>query len=244
MRQLSLTRDHKIEGSEMALLTNNSLLHITLSMCIVDVKLITGLILFTADVQGCSGRAGPGAEVSDYEREPAGGASWPEATHWPGGGRPAGQPPDVWLSSAAATQVSTVWGYTNHLAEMVVKSYIIDKKYLTGCSLSPSPSLRWMENVSLEVTANCGHPPELRGQSVRDVHVFTSCPESISPPGKNVVVALKPQKVKKPKPSLSKVPALKAKPVKPKAKLPKATKNRPPRKPVAPRVTKNKKTFS
>lgn len=107
-----------------------------------------------------------------------------------------------------------------------------------------SPSLRWIENVSLEVTANCGHPPELRGQSVRDVQVFTSCPESISPPGEKVVVALKPQKVKKPKPGLSKVPALKAKPVKPKAKLPKATKNRPPRKPVAPRVTKNKKTFS
>lgn len=35
MQHLSLTRDQKIE--RMALLTNHSLLHITLSMCSVDV---------------------------------------------------------------------------------------------------------------------------------------------------------------------------------------------------------------
>ncbi|XP_036945628.1 chondroadherin-like protein [Acanthopagrus latus] len=117
-----------------------------------------------------------------------------------------------------------------------------DNPLMCDCPLLPLR--RWMENVSLEVTAYCGHPPELRGQSVRDVHVFTSCPESISPPGEKVVVALKPQIVKKPKPSLSKVPGLKAKLVKPKAELPKPTKKRPPRKPVAPKVTKNKKMFS
>ncbi|XP_073350618.1 chondroadherin-like protein [Pagrus major] len=117
-----------------------------------------------------------------------------------------------------------------------------DNPLMCDCPLLPLR--RWMENVSLEVTANCGHPPELRGQKVRDVHVFTSCPESISPPDEKVAVALKLQKVKKPKPSLSKVPGVKAKPVKPKAKLPKPTKKRPPRKPVAPKVTKNKKTLS
>lgn len=114
---------------------------------------------------------------------------------------------------------------------------------MTGCSLSLS--LRWMDNVSLEVIATCGHPPEIRGQKVKDVHVFTSCPESNSPPPdeKVAVTAPRPPKVKKPKASASKAPAVKAKPAKPKAKLPKPTKNKPQRKPVAPKVTKNKKTL-
>lgn len=47
------------------------------------------------DVQGRSGRAGSGAEGSDCERKPTGGASRSEPTHWPGGGRLAGQPPAV-----------------------------------------------------------------------------------------------------------------------------------------------------
>lgn len=95
----------------------------------------------------------------------------------------------------------------------------------------------------MEVIATCGHPPEIRGQKVRDVHVFTSCPESSSPPDEKVVVAPGPPKVKKPKPRLSKAPGVKARPAKPKAKLPKPTKNRPQRKPVAPKVAKNKKTL-
>ncbi|XP_070703524.1 chondroadherin-like protein [Pempheris klunzingeri] len=116
-----------------------------------------------------------------------------------------------------------------------------DNPLLCDCSLLPLR--RWMENVSLEVIATCGHPPELRGQKVRDIHVFKSCPESGSPPDEKVVVATRPPKVKKPKPSLSKALGVKARPAKPRAKLPKPTKNKPQRKPVAPKVTKNKKAL-
>ncbi|XP_035511381.1 chondroadherin-like protein [Morone saxatilis] len=116
-----------------------------------------------------------------------------------------------------------------------------DNPLLCDCPLLPLR--RWIENVSLEVTATCGHPPEVKGQKVRDVHVFTSCPESVSPPDEKVVVAPRPPKVKKPKPSPSKAPGVKATPAKHKAKPPKATKNRPQKKPVTPKVTKNKKTL-
>lgn len=50
-----------------------------------------------ADVTGRSGRAGLWAEGSDYGREPAREASWPEPAHRPGGGQPAEQPSAVWL---------------------------------------------------------------------------------------------------------------------------------------------------
>lgn len=97
-----------------------------------------------------------------------------------------------------------------------------------------------MENVSLEVIATCGHPPELQGQKVRDIQVFTSCPENSSPPDQEVVSNQRPPKVKKPKPSLPKVAAVKAKP---KAKVSKPTKKQPQRKHVAPKVAKKKKTL-
>uniref|UniRef100_A0A3Q0RP93 Chondroadherin n=1 Tax=Amphilophus citrinellus TaxID=61819 RepID=A0A3Q0RP93_AMPCI len=42
------------------------------------------------------------------------------------------------------------------------------------CDCSLLPLRRWMENVSLEVTATCGHPPDLRGQKVQDIHIFKS----------------------------------------------------------------------
>ncbi|XP_068434439.1 chondroadherin-like protein [Clinocottus analis] len=99
---------------------------------------------------------------------------------------------------------------------------------------------RWMENVSLEVIATCGHPPEIRGQKVRDVHVFTSCPEISSPSDKKVVKASRSPKFKKPKTSLLKTPGVKARPTKPKAKLLKPTKTKPQRKPGGPKLTKNK----
>ncbi|XP_050930030.1 LOW QUALITY PROTEIN: chondroadherin-like protein [Lates calcarifer] len=72
------------------------------------------------------------------------------------------------------------------------------------CDCALLPLRRWMENVSLEVIATCGHPPELQGQKVRDIQVFTSCPENSSPPDQEVVSNQRPPKVKKPKPSLSK----------------------------------------
>lgn len=37
-----------------------------------------------------------------------------------------------------------------------------------------------MENVGLEVMATCGNPPEVKGQRIREVTVFKSCPESKS----------------------------------------------------------------
>nr|XP_046271780.1 chondroadherin-like protein [Scatophagus argus] len=113
-----------------------------------------------------------------------------------------------------------------------------DNPLLCDCSLLPLR--RWMENVTLQVIATCGHPPEIRGQKVQDIHVFRSCPESISPPDEKVVVDPGPAKLKKPKASISRAPGVKVKPAKPKAKLSKPTKNRPP---VTQRLTKNKKTL-
>ena len=97
--------------------------------------------------------------------------------------------------------------------------------------------------MSLEVIATCGQPPELRGQKVRDVQVFMSCPESGSPPDRKVGVDPRLPKVKKPKPSPLKAYGVKAISAKPKAKSHKPTKNRPQRKPVAPKEAKNKKSL-
>ncbi|KAM4635620.1 chondroadherin-like protein [Polymixia lowei] len=104
---------------------------------------------------------------------------------------------------------------------------------------------RWMENVSLEVTATCGHPPELRGQSVRDVHVFKSCPGAISPSGEKPIKAPKTPKVNKPKPTLLKVSPVKAKPLKSKTKPRKPTKAKPQKNPKTAAATKKnqKKTL-
>lgn len=99
-----------------------------------------------------------------------------------------------------------------------------------------------MENVGLEVMATCGNPPEVKGQRVREVHVFTSCPKSRSPPDPEVVVATGPPKLNKHKLGISKGFGSKAKPVKPKAKQLKTTKKRPQVKPTGPKVTKKKKT--
>lgn len=103
-------------------------------------------------------------------------------------------------------------------------------------------SLRWMEKVGLEVMATCGNPPEVKGQRIREVHVFTSCPEIRSPPDSEVVVATGPPKLNKHKIGISKGFGSKAKPVKPKAKQLKTTKRRPQVKPTGPKVTKKKKT--
>ncbi|KAM3599025.1 uncharacterized protein V6R79_025760 [Siganus canaliculatus] len=109
-----------------------------------------------------------------------------------------------------------------------------DNPLLCDCPLLPLR--RWMENISLEVIATCGSPPEIRGQKVKDVHVFKSCPESNFSPDEKVVVAPSSPKQKKPKPSRSKAPVM------PKAKKANTAKNRPQKKPVLPKVTKNKKT--
>ncbi|KAF3700476.1 Chondroadherin-like protein Precursor [Channa argus] len=108
------------------------------------------------------------------------------------------------------------------------------------CDCPMLPLRRWMENVSLEVIASCGHPPELKGKMVREVSVFTSCPESSSPPSEAVTVDPRPSNLKKPKPRLSKASRVKLRPVKSKDKLAKSSKNQPRKKPVAPKKTKKK----
>ncbi|XP_067101141.1 chondroadherin-like b isoform X2 [Osmerus mordax] len=51
---------------------------------------------------------------------------------------------------------------------------LADNPLLCDCPLLP---LRiWIEKVNLKVRATCAHPPELRGQRVKDVHVFKACP--------------------------------------------------------------------
>ena len=61
-----------------------------------------------------------------------------------------------------------------------------------------------MEKVPLKTTATCGHPPELRGQNVRDVHVFKGCPEEKVIPGKSFKGPKTP-KSSKPKPTILQV---------------------------------------
>lgn len=102
--------------------------------------------------------------------------------------------------------------------------------------------LRWMENVGLEVMATCGNPPEVKGQRVHEVHVFTSCPESRTPPDPVVVAATGAPRLNKHKIGISKGFGPKAKPVKPKAKQLKTTKRWPQVKPTRPKVPKKKKT--
>lgn len=97
-----------------------------------------------------------------------------------------------------------------------------------------------MENVSLDVIATCLSPAEIRGQRVKDVGVFASCPDKGSPADETAVAAT-PPKLKKQKPKLAKSPMLRVGPVKPKAKSHKLGKIRPLPKAVAPKVEKNKK---
>ncbi|XP_061567201.1 chondroadherin-like protein [Cololabis saira] len=112
-----------------------------------------------------------------------------------------------------------------------------DNPLLCDCTLLPLR--RWMEKAKFEVTAACGHPPDLRGQQVRDVHVFKSCPENIAPPVKKTNVHAQPPKIKK-----SKLNSLKSTSVKTrKPKLVKASKKQPRRKPGTPKMAKNKKIY-
>ncbi|XP_019906803.2 chondroadherin-like protein [Esox lucius] len=77
------------------------------------------------------------------------------------------------------------------------------------CDCTLLPLRRWMENMTMKVTATCGHPPELWDQSVRDVHVFNNC-SSISPG--RPLKGLKTPKSIKPKLTLQKMTKAKAMP--------------------------------
>ncbi|CAL8274941.1 unnamed protein product [Lota lota] len=104
---------------------------------------------------------------------------------------------------------------------------------LCGCPLLPLR--RWMENTSLALTATCGHPPEVRGQSVRDVQVSKSCAETGSPPDLTLVAAAKAPKTAKHRATPLKVSPVKSKPAKTRARAPGTTKTRrPQRKPKTP----------
>ncbi|XP_056144584.1 chondroadherin-like protein [Lampris incognitus] len=93
-----------------------------------------------------------------------------------------------------------------------------------SCDCSLLPLRRWLENVTLEVTATCGHPPKLRGQSVMDVHIFKSCS---SPPDRKPDTAPKPLKASKPKLAPLTLSPDKPQPQKTKVKVPKQTKGKP-----------------
>uniref|UniRef100_A0A672HBQ0 Chondroadherin-like protein n=1 Tax=Salarias fasciatus TaxID=181472 RepID=A0A672HBQ0_SALFA len=158
-------------------------------------------------------------------------------------------PQDALLGLGAGLRALTVRG--NKLKELP------DLSPLTGlevvdlqdnpleCDCLLMPLRRWMENVGLEVIATCGHPPELRGKKVKDFQVFTSCPEEVSRPEEEVMVTSRPlkktPKLKKPKPSSLKSP--KARPTKTKVKVNKPAKKQPAKKPVTPKLSKNKNTL-
>uniref|UniRef100_A0A8C7M559 Chondroadherin-like protein n=2 Tax=Oncorhynchus kisutch TaxID=8019 RepID=A0A8C7M559_ONCKI len=107
------------------------------------------------------------------------------------------------------------------------------------CDCTLLPLRRWMENVSLKMTATCGHPPEFRGQSVRDVHVFKSCPGESASPGKTLK-GFKDTKSINPKPTLLKVTMAKAKPGKAKP-MPTKPKAKPLKNPKAPASQKTRR---
>lgn len=96
--------------------------------------------------------------------------------------------------------------------------------------------------MSLEVIATCGHPPEIRGQKIRDVHVFTSCPEKSLPLDDKTVATRNPQRLKKPKSNFSKASGVKSRPANPKAKLPKPIKSKTRIKTMAKKEKKSKQT--
>ncbi|XP_073773400.1 chondroadherin-like b isoform X1 [Danio rerio] len=67
------------------------------------------------------------------------------------------------------------------------------------CDCPLLPLRKWIEQVNLKVRATCGHPPELRGQRVKDVHVFKSCPGGMSPSAQH------PKPTRAPKPESARV---------------------------------------
>nr|XP_054606698.1 chondroadherin-like protein [Nothobranchius furzeri] len=105
------------------------------------------------------------------------------------------------------------------------------------CDCNVLPLRRWMKNVRLEVSAMCSHPLELRGQQVRDINIFTACPEKMSPPNKEAVKEPRPAKLQKAKPSALRSPRVRTRPQK--AKLDRPAKSSHQRKSAT--TAKNKK---
>ncbi|XP_051958503.1 chondroadherin-like protein [Xyrauchen texanus] len=68
------------------------------------------------------------------------------------------------------------------------------------CDCPLLPLRRWIEKVNLKVRATCGHPPELRGQRVKNIHVFKSCPGE-NPPTQDPKI-FKPTRTTKPESAL------------------------------------------
>ncbi|XP_054605018.1 chondroadherin-like b isoform X1 [Nothobranchius furzeri] len=72
---------------------------------------------------------------------------------------------------------------------------LADNPLMCDCPLLP---LRlWIEKINLKVRATCANPPELKGQRVKDVHVFKACPggESLPPPPTSTSKPAKPKPV-------------------------------------------------
>ncbi|KAJ8406667.1 hypothetical protein AAFF_G00295830 [Aldrovandia affinis] len=103
------------------------------------------------------------------------------------------------------------------------------------CDCPLLPLRKWIDMVNLKVRASCGHPPELRGQRVKDVHIFKSCPGAIPPPTPAPKGPKQPKSTK-PKPAHLNTP--KVKPVKAKPKPRKTPSPKPPA--AAPKTTSKK----
>ncbi|XP_035998350.1 chondroadherin-like protein [Fundulus heteroclitus] len=52
------------------------------------------------------------------------------------------------------------------------------------CDCPLLPLRLWIEKVNLKVRATCANPPEVKGQKVKDVHVFKACPGGGNQPAK------------------------------------------------------------
>uniref|UniRef100_A0A3Q2QSY2 Chondroadherin-like b n=1 Tax=Fundulus heteroclitus TaxID=8078 RepID=A0A3Q2QSY2_FUNHE len=48
------------------------------------------------------------------------------------------------------------------------------------CDCPLLPLRLWIEKVNLKVRATCANPPEVKGQKVKDVHVFKACPARLA----------------------------------------------------------------
>uniref|UniRef100_A0A3Q3A8G0 Chondroadherin-like b n=1 Tax=Kryptolebias marmoratus TaxID=37003 RepID=A0A3Q3A8G0_KRYMA len=83
-----------------------------------------------------------------------------------------------------------------HLLTTLEVINLADNPLMCDCPLLP---LRmWIEKVNLKVRATCSNPPELRGQRVKDVHIFKACPggESLQSPPTSILNLAKTTKLK------------------------------------------------
>ncbi|TSK14685.1 CREB-binding protein [Bagarius yarrelli] len=80
---------------------------------------------------------------------------------------------------------------------------LAENPLLCDCPLLPLRN--WLERVNLKVRAKCGYPPELKGQRVKDIHVFKSCPGQGPPHSQNLKISKAPKRTKS-RPAFARTP--------------------------------------